>query len=162
MGQALSRVKDKFRVRKLLILGREGVGKSTLLSNFRMGHPVLVQPTNSFECVSIKGWSVFDLGGNAKNMPLWHYFYPNTDCIMWVISSEADPDEEMDLLYDILEKNKVLDDVPLILILNQFEKKRDLQEITSKLKQRATRILSIDARKDYARIAEPLLWAKNF
>ena len=136
------------------------MGKTTLLSAFRMGHPVLVEKTTSFECHALPGWTAMDLGGNERNRQLWHYFYPNTDAILWVMSSQGDPDDLNDL-YDILEKNRVLDDVPLIVVLNQFKERMDTQEVIARLRNRPTRVLSMDVRRDFQRIQQYLDWAKK-
>lgn len=76
---------------RILILGLDGAGKTTILYRFQIGEVVTTIPTVGFnvETVSYKNikFQVWDLGGQTSIRPYWRCYYANTDAIIYVVDS---------------------------------------------------------------------------
>ena len=91
VSSLLSRLWGAKEVR-VLILGLDGAGKTTILYRLQIGEVVTTIPTIGFnvETVSYKNikFQVWDLGGQTSIRPYWRCYYANTDAIMYVIDSQ--------------------------------------------------------------------------
>merc|ERR1711917_136293 len=80
---------------RILILGLDGAGKTTILYRLQVGEVVTTIPTIGFnvETVTYKNlkFQVWDLGGQTSIRPYWRCYYSNTDAIIYVVDS-ADRD----------------------------------------------------------------------
>lgn len=79
------------RERRILILGLDGAGKTTILYRLQVGEVVTTIPTIGFnvETVVYKNlkFQVWDLGGQTSIRPYWRCYYSNTDAIIYVVDS---------------------------------------------------------------------------
>lgn len=79
------------RERRILILGLDGAGKTTILYKLQVGEVVTTIPTIGFnvETVQYKNlkFQVWDLGGQTSIRPYWRCYYSNTDAIIYVVDS---------------------------------------------------------------------------
>ncbi|KHJ88298.1 ADP-ribosylation factor family protein [Oesophagostomum dentatum] len=97
MGGVLSYFRNLFgqREMRILILGLDGAGKTTILYRLQVGEVVTTIPTIGFnvEQVEYKNlkFQVWDLGGQTSIRPYWRCYYANTDAIIYVVDS-ADRD----------------------------------------------------------------------
>ena len=77
---------------KILILGLDGAGKTTILYRMQVGEVVTTIPTIGFnvETVTYKNlkFQVWDLGGQTSIRPYWRCYYSNTDAIIYVVDSK--------------------------------------------------------------------------
>eukprot|EP00922_Rhytidocystis_sp_ex-Travisia-forbesii_P017722 GHVS01026420.1.p1 GENE.GHVS01026420.1~~GHVS01026420.1.p1 ORF type:complete len:181 (+),score=16.29 GHVS01026420.1:347-889(+) len=113
---------------RILILGLDNAGKTTILYRLQVDEVVQTIPTIGFnvETVQYKNlkFQVWDLGGQTSIRPYWRCYYPNTRAIIYVVDS-ADPDRiadsksELQLMLDEEE----LKDVTLLVFAN----KQDLE-----------------------------------
>ncbi|VDN99492.1 unnamed protein product [Rodentolepis nana] len=93
MGGILSAFYRLFgsRERRILILGLDGAGKTTILYKLQVGEVVTTIPTIGFnvETVHYKNlkFQVWDLGGQTSIRPYWRCYYANTDAIIYVVDS---------------------------------------------------------------------------
>eukprot|EP01102_Stenamoeba_stenopodia_P017102 TRINITY_DN6086_c0_g1_i1.p1 TRINITY_DN6086_c0_g1~~TRINITY_DN6086_c0_g1_i1.p1 ORF type:complete len:181 (+),score=35.21 TRINITY_DN6086_c0_g1_i1:215-757(+) len=80
---------------RILILGLDGAGKTTILYKLQCGEVVTTIPTIGFnvETVTYKNirFQVWDLGGQSSIRPYWRCYYANTNAIIFVVDS-ADPE----------------------------------------------------------------------
>ena len=80
---------------RVLILGLDNAGKTTILYKLQMGEVVTTVPTIGFnvETVTYKNlrFQVWDLGGQTSIRPYWRCYYQNTNAVIYVVDS-ADPD----------------------------------------------------------------------
>ncbi|KAF6215941.1 hypothetical protein GE061_000278 [Apolygus lucorum] len=97
------------REMRILILGLDGAGKTTILYRLQVGEVVTTIPTIGFnvEQVTYKNlkFQVWDLGGQTSIRPYWRCYYSNTDAIIYVVDS-ADKDRigiSKDELYYMLK-----------------------------------------------------------
>ena len=122
------RVFDKLvgkRKLKLLMLGVDAVGKTTILYKLRLGKVVSSVPTVGFnvETIEYKSTSIisWDLGGSARLKLLWRHYYPETQGIIFVVdSSDKDSiDEAKEYLSSLLFEELLKDAVLLVLANKQ-------------------------------------------
>eukprot|EP00118_Oscarella_pearsei_P025495 m.308283 g.308283 ORF g.308283 m.308283 type:complete len:182 (+) comp43689_c0_seq1:73-618(+) len=76
---------------RILILGLDGAGKTTILYRLQVGEVVTTIPTIGFnvESVTYKNlkFQVWDLGGQTSIRPYWRCYYANTDAVIYVVDS---------------------------------------------------------------------------
>ena len=112
---------------RVLILGLDNAGKTTILYKLQMGEVVTTVPTIGFnvETVQYKSlrFQVWDLGGQTSIRPYWRCYYQNTNAIIYVVDS-ADT-ERMGIskqeLVTMLEEEELKDAVLMV-----FANKQDL------------------------------------
>lgn len=77
--------------KKLLMVGLDASGKTTILYKLKLGENITSIPTIGFnvEEVSYKNFkmSIWDIGGQDKIRQLWKHYYENTDGLIFVIDA---------------------------------------------------------------------------
>ncbi|KAJ2191499.1 Arf GTPase arl1, partial [Coemansia sp. RSA 530] len=113
---------------RILILGLDGAGKTTILYRMQIGDVVSTIPTIGFnvETVTYKNikFQVWDLGGQTNIRPYWRCYYANTDAVIYVVDS-CDRDRittSRDELAAMLEEEELRDSVLLV-----FANKQDMK-----------------------------------
>ncbi|XP_040054140.1 ADP-ribosylation factor-like protein 3 [Gasterosteus aculeatus] len=116
---------------RLLLLGLDNSGKTTLLKQLAEEDISHIAPTQGFNIKSVQSsgfkLNVWDIGGQPKVRPYWKNYFENTDVLIYVIdSSDRKTLEETSLeLFELLEEEK-LAAVPLLIFAN----KQDLATAT--------------------------------
>ncbi|OAY81803.1 ADP-ribosylation factor-like [Ananas comosus] len=94
MGQALRKLFDSFfgvKEMRVVMLGLDAAGKTTILYKLHMGEVLSTVPTIGFnvEKVQYKNvvFTVWDVGGQEKLRPLWRMYFSNTDGLIYVVDS---------------------------------------------------------------------------
>ncbi|KJX93761.1 unnamed protein product [Zymoseptoria tritici ST99CH_1A5] len=94
MGGALSMFSRLLWAKKeirILILGLDNAGKTTLLYRLKIGEVVTTIPTIGFNVESVTyrnlAFNVWDLGGQTSIRPYWRCYYANTAAVVFVIDS---------------------------------------------------------------------------
>jgi small GTP-binding protein len=127
MGIFFSRLWTKLLGRKevrLLMLGLDAAGKTTILYQLKMGETVKTIPTIGFnvETLDYKGlnFTVWDVGGQDKIRILWKHYYLGTDGLIFVVdSNDRDRiDEAAEELRKMLNEPE-LKDVILLIMANK-------------------------------------------
>ena len=127
MGTVLSYFRNLFgqREMRILILGLDGAGKTTILYQLQVGEVVSTIPTIGFnvEQVTYKNlkFQVWDLGGQTSIRPYWRCYYSNTDAIIYVVDS-ADKDRigiSKQELVSMLEEEELKNAILMILANKQ-------------------------------------------
>jgi len=175
MGLQISKLFDKLWGKKemrILMVGLDAAGKTTILYKLKLGEIVTTIPTIGFnvETVEYKNiqFTVWDVGGQDKIRPLWRHYFQNTQGIIFVVdSNDRDRvDEARDELQRMLNEDELRDAQLLV-----FANKQDLpnamnaSEITDtlrlhSLKQRAWFIQSTCATSGDG-LYEGLEWLSN-
>jgi len=134
------------REMRILMVGLDAAGKTTILYKLKLGEIVTTIPTIGFnvETVEFKNisFTVWDVGGQDKIRPLWRHYFQNTQGLIFVVDSNdrerlAEAREELNRM--------LLEDELRDAILLVFANKQDLPnamnaaEITEKLNLHALR-----------------------
>lgn len=134
-----SRLFGKKQVR-ILMVGLDAAGKTTILYKLKLGEIVTTIPTIGFnvETVEYKNicFTVWDVGGQDKIRPLWRHYFQNTQGLIFVVDSNdrercVEASEE---LQKMLQEDELREAVLLV-----FANKQDLpnamnaSELTEKL-----------------------------
>ena len=95
MGSFFTSLLDKFsglQDARILLLGLDGAGKTTILYRLRLGENIHSIPTVGFnvEHVVYKkiDMTMWDVGGQDKIRRLWKHYYTGTDAIIFVVDGE--------------------------------------------------------------------------
>eukprot|EP01155_Anaeramoeba_flamelloides_P023632 Anaeramoba_flamelloidesa807948_50.p1 GENE.a807948_50~~a807948_50.p1 ORF type:complete len:191 (-),score=31.68 a807948_50:31-570(-) len=93
MGGFFSKLFDGLFQKKvrILILGLDSAGKTTILYKLQIGEVVETTPTVGFNMETVERESVkfqaFDLGGQESLRPYWRYYYNDIDGVIYVVDS---------------------------------------------------------------------------
>ncbi|KAH9727954.1 ADP-ribosylation factor B1B [Citrus sinensis] len=94
MGQAFRKLFDVFfgnSEMRVVMLGLDAAGKTTILYKLHIGEVLSTVPTIGFnvEKVQYKNviFTVWDVGGQEKLRPLWRHYFNNTDGLIYVVDS---------------------------------------------------------------------------
>lgn len=95
MGQAFTKLFDRLfgnREMRVVMLGLDAAGKTTILYKLHIGEVLTTVPTIGFnvEKVQYKNvmFTVWDVGGQEKLRPLWRHYFNNTDGLIFVVDSQ--------------------------------------------------------------------------
>lgn len=112
------------RPTKILMVGLDAAGKTTVLYHLKLGELVNSIPTIGFNVETIKyknlDMCVWDVGGQDKIRPLWKHGYEKSDAVIYVVDSN-DPDrlaEARDELHKMLNADE-LRDARLLVLANK-------------------------------------------
>jgi len=142
MGLFISKLFDKLAKKdcRILMVGLDAAGKTTILYKLKLGEVVTTIPTIGFNVETVEykniNFTVWDVGGQDKIRPLWRHYYQNTQGLIFVVDSN-DRDrinEAKEELNKMLQEDEMRDAILLV-----FANKQDLPnamaaaEITDKL-----------------------------
>ncbi|XP_029118597.1 ADP-ribosylation factor 1 isoform X1 [Elaeis guineensis] len=108
------------REARILVLGLDNAGKTTILYRLQMGEVVSTIPTIGFNVETVQynniKLQVWDLGGQTSIRPYWRCYFPNTQAIIYVVDS-SDTDRLVtakDEFHAILEEEELKGAVVLV------------------------------------------------
>jgi len=125
---------------RILMVGLDAAGKTTILYKLKLGEIVTTIPTIGFNVETVEykniSFTVWDVGGQDKIRPLWRHYFQNTQGLIFVVDSNDREriGEARDELMRMLAEDELREAVLLI-----FANKQDLPnamnaaEITDKL-----------------------------
>jgi len=125
---------------RILMVGLDAAGKTTILYKLKLGEVVTTIPTIGFNVETVEykniNFTVWDVGGQDKIRPLWRHYYQGTQGLIFVVDSN-----DRDRVEDAKEElNKMLnEDEMRDAVLLVFANKQDLPnampaaEVTEKL-----------------------------
>lgn len=124
---------------RILIVGLDGAGKTTILYKLKVGEVVNTVPTIGFNVENVKykniDFDVWDVGGQDKMRPLWSSFYKNAKGLVFVVdSSDSERVQEAREELEQMLNAEELQDVPLLVFANKKDLPNALR--TSELSQR--------------------------
>ncbi|KAI3451982.1 hypothetical protein Pfo_008647 [Paulownia fortunei] len=143
MGLAISRVVKMLfakREMRILMVGLDAAGKTTILYKLKLGEIVTTIPTIGFNVETVEyknvSFTVWDVGGQDKIRPLWRHYFQNTQGLIFVVDSNDRErvSEARDELHRMFGEDELRDATLLV-----FANKQDLPnamnvpELTDKL-----------------------------
>ena len=137
MGFIFSKLFEKLFGKKevrLLILGLDNAGKTTVLYQMQFGEAKVTVPTLGFNVETVNyenlTFQMWDLGGQSELRPYWRCYFPKTNAIVFVIDS-TDKDRldiaKQELLFLIKEDD--LKGVPIAILANKQDLEGALSDI---------------------------------
>ena len=126
---------DRFsdRPAKILMLGLDAAGKTTVLYKLKLNEVISTIPTIGFIVESLApvknvSFTVWDIGGQDKIRPLWRHYFVGTHGLIFVVDSSDKHrfDEVREELTWILNSDELVG-VPLVVLAN----KQDLPKASS-------------------------------
>eukprot|EP01027_Heterolobosea_sp_BB2_P000334 GEZU01000482.1.p1 GENE.GEZU01000482.1~~GEZU01000482.1.p1 ORF type:complete len:183 (+),score=46.47 GEZU01000482.1:152-700(+) len=145
MGNLISSIFDRIvqglkdHEARILMLGLDAAGKTTILYNLKLGEVVTTIPTIGFNVEEIKYKSltlrVWDVGGQDRIRILWRHYFKNSNALIYVVDS-ADPErirESMEELQKCLT-DPTLAGIPVLIYANKQDLPNSLsvQEIAKR------------------------------
>lgn len=127
---------------RILMVGLDAAGKTTILYKLMLGEVVTAIPTIGFnvETVEYKNikFTVWDVGGQDTIRPLWVHYYQNTDAIIFVVDSHDREEDRINDAKDELSKlvhEDQLKDAALLVFANKQDlpKAMSVEELTQRL-----------------------------
>lgn len=109
---------------RILLLGLDNAGKTTLLKVLASEDVSHITPTQGFNIKSVQSsgfkLNVWDIGGQRKIRPYWKNYFDNTDVLIYVIDSSDRKrfEETGEELSELMEESK-LNGVPLLVYANK-------------------------------------------
>ena len=127
MGFIFSKIIDFFsRSRnnfKIIILGIQNAGKTTILYRLSIGQLVKTTPTIgsnveeiSYNNVKLQAW---DLGGQESTRSIWDVYFVNTDAIIYVVDSHDETYDDSKTQFYKLLKNEALKNAVILIYANK-------------------------------------------
>uniref|UniRef100_A0A3Q2U2X4 ADP-ribosylation factor-like protein 2 n=1 Tax=Fundulus heteroclitus TaxID=8078 RepID=A0A3Q2U2X4_FUNHE len=87
----LKKMKQKEREMRLLMLGLDNAGKTTILKKFNGEDVSTISPTLGFniETLEHRGFklNIWDVGGQKSLRSYWRNYFESTDGLVWVVDS---------------------------------------------------------------------------
>ena len=135
MSEALKNVLSTFSDRhaKILMLGLDAAGKTTVLYKLKLNETVSTIPTIGFNVETVSpvknvSFTVWDVGGQDKIRPLWRHYFIGCEGLIYVVDSSdksrfAEAQNELEWILDSDE----MAGVPLVILAN----KQDLPQAVS-------------------------------
>merc|ERR1712039_1069020 len=76
---------------RILMVGLDAAGKTTILYRLKLGEVVTTVPTVGFNVETVEykniNFTVWDIGGQDKIRKLWRYYYQGTQGLIFVVDS---------------------------------------------------------------------------
>ena len=127
MGFIFSKILDFFsRSRsnfKIIILGIQNAGKTTILYRLSIGQLVKTTPTIgsnveeiSYNNVKLQAW---DLGGQQSTRSVWDVYFVNTDAIIYVIDTHDETYDDSKTQFYKLLSNEALKNAIILIYANK-------------------------------------------
>jgi len=125
---------------RILMVGLDAAGKTTILYKLKLGEIVTTIPTIGFNVETVEykniSFTVWDVGGQDKIRPLWRHYFQNTQGLIYVVDSSDSERiaEAHSELNKMLKEDELRDCLVLV-----FANKQDLPnalsvtEVTTKL-----------------------------
>lgn len=135
MGLFMSRFVDMFtkgKEQKILLLGLDGAGKTTILYYLKLGEAVCTLPTLGFNVENVEfgnlNMLIWDVGGQEKIRKLWRHYYEGTAAVIYIV--DASDRDRIDIAREELQhllSDEALAQTDLLIFAN----KQDLPQAMS-------------------------------
>lgn len=124
----VKKAKEKEKEMRLLVLGLDNAGKTTIIKKFNGEDIDKISPTLGFNIKSLQyqnfKLNVWDIGGQKTIRSYWRNYFEQTDGVIWVVDSSDKMrlDDTKAELHSLLKQEKLMGATLLI-----FCNKQDIQ-----------------------------------
>merc|ERR1712014_172301 len=124
MSKVWERMVGKTEMR-LLMVGLDAAGKTTILYKLKLGEVVTTIPTIGFNVETVEykniSFNVWDIGGQDKIRKLWRYHYANTQGLIFVVDSNDHDriEDAREELHQMLGEDEMRDAAVLVIANKQ-------------------------------------------
>merc|ERR1719413_276086 len=128
MGLAFTKIWGRFvgtTEMRILMVGLDAAGKTTILYKFKLGEVVTTIPTIGFNVETVEyknlNFTVWDVGGQDRIRKLWRHYFQGTNGVIYVVdSNDRDRIEDArEELTKMLNEDEMRDAVLLVLANKQ-------------------------------------------
>jgi ADP-ribosylation factor 1/2 len=105
---------------RILLVGLDAAGKTTILYKLKLGEQLQTVPTIGFNTETLQinklQMTMWDIGAQYKVGPLWRHYFQDTDALVWVVDS-CDRErfsEAKEQLHALLNEPKLANAVVLV------------------------------------------------
>lgn len=132
---------------RILMVGLDAAGKTTILYKLKLGDVVHTIPTIGFNVETVEyrniSFTVWDVGGQNKIRPLWRHYFMGTDAVIFVVDSndrerldmqDTNCDSAKEELHRMLAEDDLRNAAVLVLANKQdLPSAMKVQEVTDRL-----------------------------
>jgi small GTP-binding protein len=117
--------------KRLLLLGLDSAGKTTILYKLKMGEIVTTIPTIGFNVEEVKyknlTFVIWDIGGQDKIRKLWNYYFQGSMALIYVVDSSDQNrlEEASEELHKLLNEDE-LSNIPVLIYANKQDNPNSL------------------------------------
>ena len=118
---------------RVIFLGADAVGKTTLLYQLKLNEKINTIPTIGFNVEEIeyknRKINIWDIGGGEKIRYLWHHYFKETNCIVFImnISDKNRLDYYIECFNILLKQNEDYRNIPIIIFGNKYNDKEEFE-----------------------------------
>ena len=111
---------------RLLMLGLDAAGKTTILYKMKLNETVNTIPTIGFNVETLQyknlEFNCWDIGGQFKLRSLWHHYFENAQGLIYVVDSNDGEriDESAESLRSVLDDESMAG-VPILVYANKMD-----------------------------------------
>ena len=125
LGAFFRRFSSNIPVR-LLMLGLDAAGKTTILYKMKLNETVNTIPTIGFNVETLQyknlEFNCWDIGGQHKLRSLWQHYYDNTQGLIYVVdSADAERLEQARESLHMILQEEAMRDVPVLIYANKMD-----------------------------------------
>ena len=111
---------------RLLMLGLDAAGKTTILYKMKLNETVNTIPTIGFNVETLQyknlEFNCWDIGGQFKLRGLWSHYFENTQGLIFVVdSNDADRIAESAEALNMVLSDETMNGVPLLIYANKMD-----------------------------------------
>ena len=140
MGSIFAKLFNPKKEMRILMVGLDAAGKTTILYKLKLGEIVTTIPTIGFNVETVEykkiNFTVWDVGGQDKIRPLWRHYFQNTQGLIYVVdSNDRDRIQEANEELQKMLREDELRDATLLVFANKQDlpNAMSVSEITDKL-----------------------------
>ncbi|XP_065656235.1 uncharacterized protein LOC124814351 isoform X1 [Hydra vulgaris] len=111
---------------RILLLGLDAAGKTTILYKLKLNENVSTIPTIGFnveEVTPVKNvtFTMWDVGGQEKIRPLWRHYYQGSEGLVFVVdaSDVLRIQEAREELFSVLKDEGIGNGIPAVILANK-------------------------------------------
>ncbi len=111
---------------RLLMLGLDAAGKTTILYKMKLNETINTIPTIGFNVETLKyknlEFNCWDIGGQFKLRNLWHHYFENTQGLIFVVdSNDIGRISESAEVLEMILSDESMKGVPLLVYANKMD-----------------------------------------